>query len=260
MQYLWELFQQHPLTGSLIGVRWHQLLPRKCFIQIFTSDRGLTDQLALTGLQHRNQPKGVLLKVPVWLILQIDVDYFMTKKSKRNKTQTGSVLQSAQLHTKVKSSLITPPLLRGWILSPLLHILNMETLPGSSSHCCTKPALTSKDFFVKLIKDTPTDCKHTTEAALTIMLKTKVRLRMMHSYHCHIQRQEGSTWLQISYIPIKKCSWNLHWPYTKEKSGGHPIYLPSLQPQIEEQPFRVRANRYWSKGKIRWKYIILVHS
>lgn len=102
-QYLWEVFQEHPVTGSLIRVWRHQLLPWKCFIQVLTGDWGLPDQLALAGLQNRNQPTRALLKVPVRFVLQIDVDYLMAKRAKETRLRQAQFYSSPP-HTMVKCS------------------------------------------------------------------------------------------------------------------------------------------------------------
>lgn len=102
-QYLREVFQEHLLTSSLIGVWRHQLLLWKCFIQVLTGDWGLPDQLALAGLQNRNQPSGVLLKVPVRFVLQIDVDYFMAKTAKETRPRQAQ-FDSSPPHNMVKCS------------------------------------------------------------------------------------------------------------------------------------------------------------
>lgn len=102
-QYLWEVFQEHPVTGSLIRVWRHQLLPWKCFIQVLTCDRGLPDQLALAGLQNRNRSRGVLLKEPVRFVLQIDVDYLIAKRAKETRPRKAQFCSSPP-HTMVKCS------------------------------------------------------------------------------------------------------------------------------------------------------------
>lgn len=122
-QYLWEVFQEHPLTGSLIWVWRHQLLPWKCFIQVLTGDWGLPDQLALAGLQNRNQPRGLLLKVPLRFVLQIDVDYFMAKRAKETRPREAQFCSSPP-HTMVKCS-HPNSLVLGRLnpQSPVLHFL-----------------------------------------------------------------------------------------------------------------------------------------
>lgn len=135
-QYLWEVFQEHLLTSSLIGVWRHQLLPWKCFIQVLTGDWGLPDQLALAGLQNRNQPRGVLLKVPVRFVLQIDVDYFMAKRARETRPRQAQFC-SSPLHTMVKCSHLNSSVLQGLnpLYSPVFFETACRTNPLTQKYC-----------------------------------------------------------------------------------------------------------------------------
>lgn len=148
-QYLWEVFQEHPLTGSLIWVWRHQLLPWKCFIQILTGDWGLTDQLAFAGLQNRNQPRGVLLKVPVRFVLQIDVDYLMAKRAKETRPRQAQFCSSPPhtvKHSHLKSSILerlNPPALPccPWSTNPLTQKYCPTLLEKASTDLLRSPLL-----------------------------------------------------------------------------------------------------------------------
>lgn len=93
------------MVSFLIGVVWQQLLPRIGFIQVLTSDSRFVDQLTLTVFQNWHQAKGILLKEPLRLIFQVDVDDFMpirdTEDNEKSRTFFFFVLLS-------KSSLALP--------------------------------------------------------------------------------------------------------------------------------------------------------
>lgn len=179
--YLREVFQEHLLKGSLIGVWRHQLLPWKCFIQVLTGDWGLPDQLALAGLQSRNQPRGLLLKVPVRFVFQIDVDYFMAKRAEE--TQTSSVLlQSTPCHGEMQ----WPQQLSTWGAqpsSPCTPLFSLKLFAelilwhrNAATLCWRKHALACNESFADCMHVFYQFNKHTTT-------RLKAKIRTQHIDH-----------------------------------------------------------------------------
>jgi hypothetical protein len=69
------------LASFLIRVIWPQLLPGIHLIQVLTGDDRFIDQLTLTVFQNWHQTKRILLKEPVRLIFQVDIDDFMPERN-----------------------------------------------------------------------------------------------------------------------------------------------------------------------------------
>ena len=80
----------------LIGVLWQQLLPWIHFIQVLTGDGRLIDQLTLTVLQNWHQTKGILLKEPLRLIFQVDVDNFMPERQMEDKEENETFFVTSE--------------------------------------------------------------------------------------------------------------------------------------------------------------------
>lgn len=101
------------MASFLIGVIWQQLLPWICFIKVLTGDGGFIDQLTLTVFQNWHQTQGVLLKEPLRLIFQVDVDDFMPERHIEDNGDSGTfffffVLLSKSLPALPSTQLIGP--------------------------------------------------------------------------------------------------------------------------------------------------------